>query len=72
MFAMEEMAGELTLPKVKPADVVRQVLGAIEAGHDGVLVDDISRAVNARQGTIPEPGQGWRSATSKLLSGGLP
>lgn len=72
MFAMEDMAGEHTLAKVKPADVVRQVLGAIEAGRDGVLVDDISRAVNARQGTIAEPGQGWRSAISKLLSGGLP
>jgi hypothetical protein len=68
----EDMTGELTLPKAKPVDVVRQVLGAIEAGRDGVLVDHISRAVNARQGTIPDLGQEWSSSTSKLLSGGLP
>ena len=70
MFAKEDTAGELTLPKVKPVDAVRR-LGAI-AGRDGVLVDYIGRAVNARQGTIPGLGQAWRGATSTLLSGGLP
>jgi hypothetical protein len=39
------MANELTLPKVKPIDVVRQVLSAIEAGGDEVLADDMSRQV---------------------------
>ena len=72
MFAKEDMAGELTFAKVKRVDVVRQVLSAIEAGRDEVLVDDLSRAVKARQGTIPDLGQAWRSATSTLLSGGLP
>jgi hypothetical protein len=72
MFAKEDMAGELTLTKIKPVDVVHQVLSAIEARRDEVLADDISRAVKARQGTIPDLDQAWRSATSTLLSGGLP
>jgi NAD(P)-dependent dehydrogenase (short-subunit alcohol dehydrogenase family) len=42
-----DMASELTLPKVKPVDVVRQVLSAIEAGRDEVLTDDMTRQVKA-------------------------
>jgi NAD(P)-dependent dehydrogenase (short-subunit alcohol dehydrogenase family) len=42
-----DMASELTLPKVKPAEVVRQVLSAIEAGRDEVLADDMTRQVKA-------------------------
>jgi NAD(P)-dependent dehydrogenase (short-subunit alcohol dehydrogenase family) len=42
-----DMASELTLPKVKPVDVVRQVLRAIEAGRDEVLADDMTRQVKA-------------------------
>jgi NAD(P)-dependent dehydrogenase (short-subunit alcohol dehydrogenase family) len=42
-----DMASELTLPKVKPEEVVRQVLSAIEAGRDEVLVDDMTRQVKA-------------------------
>jgi NAD(P)-dependent dehydrogenase (short-subunit alcohol dehydrogenase family) len=42
-----DMASELTLPKVKPADVVRQVLRAIDADRDEVLADDITRQVKA-------------------------
>ena len=42
-----DMASELTLPKVKPIDVVRQVLSAIEAGLDEVLTDDMTRQVKA-------------------------
>jgi hypothetical protein len=38
-----DMASELTFPKVKPAEVVRQVLSAIEAGRDEVLADDMTR-----------------------------
>jgi hypothetical protein len=41
------MASNLTLPKVKPADVVRQVLSALEAGRDEVLVDQLTRQVKA-------------------------
>jgi hypothetical protein len=41
------MASELTLPKVKPLEVVRQVLSAIEAGRDEVLADDMTRQVKA-------------------------
>jgi short-subunit dehydrogenase len=42
-----DMASELTLPKVKPAEVVRQVLNAIEAGRDEVLADEMTRQVKA-------------------------
>jgi NAD(P)-dependent dehydrogenase (short-subunit alcohol dehydrogenase family) len=42
-----DMASELTLPKVKPVDVVRQVLSAIEDGRDEVLADDMTRQVKA-------------------------
>lgn len=42
-----DMASELTLPKVRPIDVVRQVLSAVEAGRDEVLVDDMTRQVKA-------------------------
>jgi NAD(P)-dependent dehydrogenase (short-subunit alcohol dehydrogenase family) len=42
-----DMASELTLPKVRPVDVVRQVLSAIEAGQDEVLADDMTRQVKA-------------------------
>src|SRR6516225_1541757 len=43
-----DMASELTLPKVTPIDVVRQVLSAVEAGRDEVLADDMTRQVKAR------------------------
>lgn len=49
-----DMASELTLPKVKPVDVVRQVLSAIEADRDEVLADDMTRQVKA--GLSDEPG----------------
>jgi NAD(P)-dependent dehydrogenase (short-subunit alcohol dehydrogenase family) len=42
-----DMASELTLPKVKPVDVVRQVLSAIAAGRDEVLADEMTRQVKA-------------------------
>jgi NAD(P)-dependent dehydrogenase (short-subunit alcohol dehydrogenase family) len=40
-----DMASNLTLPKVKPLEVVRQVLSAVEAGRDEVLADDMTRQV---------------------------
>jgi NAD(P)-dependent dehydrogenase (short-subunit alcohol dehydrogenase family) len=43
-----DMASELTLPKVTPIDVVRQVLSAVETGRDEVLADDMTRQVKAR------------------------
>ena len=43
-----DMASQLTLPKVTPTDVVRQVLSAVEAGRDEVLADDMTRQVKAR------------------------
>jgi NAD(P)-dependent dehydrogenase (short-subunit alcohol dehydrogenase family) len=49
-----DMASQLTLPKVKPVDVVRQVLSAIEAGQDEVLADDMTRQIKA--GLSNEPG----------------
>jgi short-subunit dehydrogenase len=42
-----DMASELTLPKVKPVDVARQVLSAIEDGRDEVLADNMTRQVKA-------------------------
>jgi NAD(P)-dependent dehydrogenase (short-subunit alcohol dehydrogenase family) len=72
IFAKDAMAGELTFAKVKPVDMLRRVLSAIEAGRDEALVDELSRAVKARQGMIPDLGQAWRSAISTLLSGDLP
>jgi hypothetical protein len=42
-----DMASELTLPKVKSADVVRQVLSAIDGGRDEVLADEMTRQVKA-------------------------
>jgi len=42
-----DMASNLTLPKVKPTDVVRQVLSGVEAGRDEVLIDDMTRQVKA-------------------------
>jgi NAD(P)-dependent dehydrogenase (short-subunit alcohol dehydrogenase family) len=40
-----DMASELTLPRVKPIDVVRQVITAVEAGRDEVLADDMTRQI---------------------------
>jgi NAD(P)-dependent dehydrogenase (short-subunit alcohol dehydrogenase family) len=39
------MASNLTLPKITPLEVVQQVLSAVEAGHDEVLADDMTRQV---------------------------
>ena len=49
-----EMVSQLTLPKVNPVDVVRQVFSAIETGRDEVLVDEMTRQVKA--GLSKEPG----------------
>jgi hypothetical protein len=42
-----DMARELTLPKIKPVDVVRQVLSALEAGRDELIADEMTRQVKA-------------------------
>jgi NAD(P)-dependent dehydrogenase (short-subunit alcohol dehydrogenase family) len=42
-----DMSRELTRPKLKPADVVRQVLDAVEAGRDEVFADELTRRVKA-------------------------
>lgn len=42
-----DMARGLTLPKVTPAGLVRQVLAAIEDGRDEVIADDMTRQVKA-------------------------
>jgi NAD(P)-dependent dehydrogenase (short-subunit alcohol dehydrogenase family) len=42
-----DMAKGLTLPKVTPQDVVKQVLSAIEGGQDEVLTDEMTRQVKA-------------------------
>ena len=40
-----DMTKGVTAPKVQPADVVRQVLEALEAGKEEVLADEVSRYV---------------------------
>jgi NAD(P)-dependent dehydrogenase (short-subunit alcohol dehydrogenase family) len=49
-----DMTSNLTLPKVTPTDVVRQVLSALEAGREEVLADEMTRQVKA--GLSDEPG----------------
>src|SRR6516164_3411251 len=60
-----DMSSKLNLPKVGPADVVRQVLGAIETCRNGVLADDVIHQVEA--GLSDQPGN-----LSQLRSGALP
>jgi short-subunit dehydrogenase len=48
-----DMARGLTLPMITPLDVVRQVLNALEAGRDEVLVDEMTRQVKARLSDEP-------------------
>jgi NAD(P)-dependent dehydrogenase (short-subunit alcohol dehydrogenase family) len=42
-----DLASQLTLPKVQPAEVVRQTLSALEEGRSEVLVDEMTRQVKA-------------------------
>ncbi|MFZ0549278.1 MAG: SDR family oxidoreductase [Steroidobacteraceae bacterium] len=42
-----DLARQLTFPKVKAAEVVRQALSALEAGRPEVLVDEMTRQVKA-------------------------
>lgn len=42
-----DMAAHITTPKTAPEDVVRQVLEALAAGREEVLVDDLTRYVKA-------------------------
>jgi NAD(P)-dependent dehydrogenase (short-subunit alcohol dehydrogenase family) len=44
-FIETEMASNIRAPKLAPADVVTQVLAAIEAGRDEVLTDETTRRV---------------------------
>jgi NAD(P)-dependent dehydrogenase (short-subunit alcohol dehydrogenase family) len=44
-FIETEMARNIRAPKLAPADVVTQVLAAIEAGRDEVLADETTRRV---------------------------
>ncbi|HEX5460515.1 MAG TPA: hypothetical protein VFX20_11145 [Steroidobacteraceae bacterium] len=48
------MTSHLEFRKVKPADVVRQALAALDAGRPEVLVDDMTRQV--KSGLSVEPG----------------
>jgi hypothetical protein len=41
------MAARVTAPKIAPADVVAQVLDAVEAGAEEVLADEVSRRTKA-------------------------
>jgi NAD(P)-dependent dehydrogenase (short-subunit alcohol dehydrogenase family) len=42
-----DMTSAFDRPKSKPADVVRQIFAALEAGRDEVLVDDLTRQIKA-------------------------
>jgi NAD(P)-dependent dehydrogenase (short-subunit alcohol dehydrogenase family) len=46
-FMDTDMTRHLPFPKVQPADVVRQVLSALESGSDEVLADDTARQLKA-------------------------
>jgi short-subunit dehydrogenase len=49
-----DMARQASAPKVKPEDVVRTTLDALEAGKDEVLADDLSKKV--KEGLSAERG----------------
>ena len=53
-FMDTDMTKGLDTPKADPKDVVRQTLAAIEAGHEEVLADALSRQVH--QGLVAERG----------------
>jgi NAD(P)-dependent dehydrogenase (short-subunit alcohol dehydrogenase family) len=53
-FMDTDMTKGLDAPKASPKDVVAQVLAAVEASHEEVLADDLSRQV--RQGLAAERG----------------
>jgi NAD(P)-dependent dehydrogenase (short-subunit alcohol dehydrogenase family) len=46
-FIDTDMAARVTAPKIAPADVVAQVLDAVEAGAEEVLADEVSRRTKA-------------------------
>ncbi len=52
-FIDTDMARHVPGPKVAPRDVALQTLAAIEAGHDEVLADEITRQV--KKGLVSEP-----------------
>lgn len=49
-----DMVRDVTAPKSKPEDVVRQTLEALEAGKSEILADDVSRRI--KQNLSAEPG----------------
>jgi NAD(P)-dependent dehydrogenase (short-subunit alcohol dehydrogenase family) len=49
-----DMTSGITAPKLSPEEVVRAVLGGVEAGQDEVLVDELSQQV--KQGLAATPG----------------
>jgi NAD(P)-dependent dehydrogenase (short-subunit alcohol dehydrogenase family) len=49
-----DMASNFTPPKIKPIDVIRQVLSAVEAGRDEVLANDTTRQVKTYHNFDPE------------------
>ena len=53
-FMDTDMTRGVPGPKVDPLDVARQTLAALEAGHDEVLADELSR--NVKQGLSAQPG----------------
>lgn len=53
-FMDTDLVRHVEAPKVRPDDVARQVLEAIEAGREEVLADELSRQV--KKGLSAEPG----------------
>lgn len=49
-----DMVRDVTAPKSKPEDVVKQTLEALEAGKSEILADDVSRRI--KQNLSAEPG----------------
>jgi NAD(P)-dependent dehydrogenase (short-subunit alcohol dehydrogenase family) len=52
-FVDTDLTRDFALPKVSPESVVARAFDALEAGHEEVLADDITRQV--RQGLAAEP-----------------
>jgi NAD(P)-dependent dehydrogenase (short-subunit alcohol dehydrogenase family) len=43
-----DMAADVDAPKIRPEDVARQTVAALEEGREEVLADDVSRGAKAR------------------------
>jgi NAD(P)-dependent dehydrogenase (short-subunit alcohol dehydrogenase family) len=52
-FVDTDMTRQVSAPKSKPAEAVRQVLTALEAGREELLADELTRQIKARLSNDP-------------------